>query len=160
MDWHWKMFTAKTLFCLQWLERTSSSSSNLEWKIRLLWANTIESVMPSSHLTLCRPLLLLPPIPLSIRVFTHWVWLIIFLRITGVLSLERKFSCLQVQAGNTDEWLWWKTTGSGAECSKMGTSDPIERQSDSILKNHQGPAYMKSIMLEPPSHHGQNSLKM
>ena len=29
----------------------------------------IESVMPSSHLILCRPLLLLPPIPPSIRVF-------------------------------------------------------------------------------------------
>ena len=30
---------------------------------------SIESVMPSSHLILCRPLLLLPPIPPSIRVF-------------------------------------------------------------------------------------------
>jgi len=30
----------------------------------------IESVMPSSHLILCRPLLLLPPIPPSIRVFS------------------------------------------------------------------------------------------
>ena len=33
----------------------------------------IESVMPSSHLILCRPLLLLPPIPPSIRVFFQWV---------------------------------------------------------------------------------------
>ena len=32
---------------------------------------SIESVMPSSHLILCRPLLLLPPIPPSIRVFTN-----------------------------------------------------------------------------------------
>ena len=30
----------------------------------------IESVMPSSHLILCCPLLLLPPIPPSIRVFS------------------------------------------------------------------------------------------
>src|SRR5574339_433321 len=30
-----------------------------------------ESVMPSSHLILCRPLLLLPPIPPSIRVFSN-----------------------------------------------------------------------------------------
>ena len=30
---------------------------------------SIESVMPFSHLILCRPLLLLPPIPPSIRVF-------------------------------------------------------------------------------------------
>ena len=32
---------------------------------------SIESVMPSSHLILCHPLLLLPPIPLSIRVFSN-----------------------------------------------------------------------------------------
>ena len=32
---------------------------------------SIESVMPSSRLILCRPLLLLPPIPLSIRVFSN-----------------------------------------------------------------------------------------
>ena len=32
---------------------------------------SIESVMPSSHLILCRPLFLLPPIPPSIRVFSH-----------------------------------------------------------------------------------------
>ena len=31
----------------------------------------IESVMPSSHLILCRPLLLLPPIPPSISVFSN-----------------------------------------------------------------------------------------
>ena len=32
---------------------------------------SIESVMPSSHLILCRPLLLLPPIPPSITVFSN-----------------------------------------------------------------------------------------
>ena len=32
---------------------------------------SIESVMPSSHLILCRPLLLLPPNPPSIRVFSN-----------------------------------------------------------------------------------------
>ena len=41
---------------------------------------SIESVMPSSHLILCRPLLLLPLIPPSIRVFSnestlHMRWL-------------------------------------------------------------------------------------
>ena len=33
--------------------------------------DSIESVMPSSHLILCCPLLLLPPIPPSIRVFSN-----------------------------------------------------------------------------------------
>ena len=37
----------------------------------LLKPMSIESVMPSSHLILCRPLLLLPPIPPSIRVFSN-----------------------------------------------------------------------------------------
>ena len=32
---------------------------------------SIESMMPSSHLILCHPLLLLPPIPPSIRVFSN-----------------------------------------------------------------------------------------
>ena len=32
---------------------------------------SIKSAMPSSHLILCRPLLLLPPIPPSIRVFSN-----------------------------------------------------------------------------------------
>ena len=37
----------------------------------LLKLMSIELVMPSSHLVLCRPLLLLPPIPPSIRVFSN-----------------------------------------------------------------------------------------
>ena len=37
----------------------------------LLRLTFMESVMPSSHLILCHPLLLLPPIPPSIRVFSN-----------------------------------------------------------------------------------------
>ena len=37
----------------------------------LLKLMSIESVMPSSHLILCRPLLLLSPVPPSIRVFSN-----------------------------------------------------------------------------------------
>ena len=40
-----------------------------QWSLPKLMS--IESVMPSSHLILCRPLLLLPPIPPSIRVFSN-----------------------------------------------------------------------------------------
>ena len=38
--------------------------------LEILRLMSIESIMPSSHLILCRPLLLLPPIPPSIRVFS------------------------------------------------------------------------------------------
>ena len=37
----------------------------------LLKLMSIQSVMPSSHLILCHPLLLLPPIPPSFRVFIN-----------------------------------------------------------------------------------------
>ena len=46
----------------------SLSITNSQSLLRFMY---IESVMPSSHLILYRPLLLLPPIPPSIRVFSN-----------------------------------------------------------------------------------------
>ena len=46
----------------------SLSITNSQSSLRLM---SIESVMPSSYLILCRPHLLLPPIPHSIRVFAN-----------------------------------------------------------------------------------------
>ena len=46
----------------------SLSITNSQSSLRL---TSIESVMPSSHLILCRPLPFLPPIPPSIRVFSN-----------------------------------------------------------------------------------------
>ena len=40
-------------------------------RVRSLKLMSIELVTPSSHLILCRPLFLLPPIPPSIRVFSN-----------------------------------------------------------------------------------------
>ena len=48
--------------------QASLSITNSRSSLRLM---SIESVMPSSHLILCHPLLLLPPIPPSIRVFSN-----------------------------------------------------------------------------------------
>ena len=48
--------------------QASLSITNSRSSLRL---TSIESVMPSSHLILCRPLLLLSPIPPSIRVFSN-----------------------------------------------------------------------------------------
>ena len=50
-------------------DRQASLSITNSWSSPRL--TSIESVMPSSHLILCRPLLLLPPIPPSIRVFPN-----------------------------------------------------------------------------------------
>ena len=48
--------------------RPPLSIDNSRSSLRLM---SIESVMPSNHLILCRPLLLLPPILPSIRVFSN-----------------------------------------------------------------------------------------
>ena len=58
------------LFVTSWIAaRQASLSITNSWS--LLKLMSIESVMPCSHLILCRPLLLLPPIPPSIRVFSN-----------------------------------------------------------------------------------------
>ena len=58
----WLFATLRIAACQASLSITNSQSS-----LKLM---SIESVMPSSHLILCRPLLLLPPIPPSITVFS------------------------------------------------------------------------------------------
>ena len=58
------------LFVTPWIAaRQASLSITNSWSSLKLMS--IESVMPSSHLILCHPLLLLPPIPSSIRVFSN-----------------------------------------------------------------------------------------
>ena len=48
--------------------QASLSIANSRSSLKL---TSIESVMPSSHFILCRPLFLLPPIPPSIKVFSN-----------------------------------------------------------------------------------------
>ena len=58
------------LFATPWIAACQASLSiTNSW--RSLKLMSIESVMASSHLILCRPLFLLPPIPPSIRVFSN-----------------------------------------------------------------------------------------
>ena len=58
------------LFATPWTaaRQASLSITNSQSSLKLM---SIESVMPSNHLILCRPLLLLPSIFLSIRVFSN-----------------------------------------------------------------------------------------
>ena len=58
------------LFATPWIAARQASLS-ITISRSSLRLTSIESVMPSSHLILCRPLLLLPPIPPSIRVFSN-----------------------------------------------------------------------------------------
>ena len=61
----------------------------------------IELVMPSSHLILCRPLLLLPPIPPSIRVFSNLYYTVAndgeFLYFIEVFQLIKKEEMMKLE---------------------------------------------------------------
>ena len=66
------------LFATPWIAAHQASLSITNTQSSLI-LKSIKSVLPSSHLILCRPLLLLPPIPPSIRVFSnestfHMTW--------------------------------------------------------------------------------------
>ena len=65
-----QLLSCVRLFVTPWIaERQASLSITIsQSSLKLM---SIESVMPSSHLVLCCPLLLLPPVPPSIRVFSN-----------------------------------------------------------------------------------------
>ena len=58
------------LFATPWIAARQASLS-ITISRSSLRLKSIESMMPSSHLILCHPLFLLPPIPPSIRVFSN-----------------------------------------------------------------------------------------
>ena len=61
---HVRLFVTPLITARQAFLSITNSQSSLK-------LTSIESVMPSSHLILCHPLLLLPSIPPSIRVFSN-----------------------------------------------------------------------------------------
>ena len=65
-----QLLSCVRFFVAPWIAacQASLSITNSQSSLRL---TSIESVTPSSHLILCHPLLLLPPIPPSIRVFSN-----------------------------------------------------------------------------------------
>ena len=64
-----QLLSCVQLFAAPWIAAHQASLSiTNSWSSSKLMC--IESVMPSSHLILCCPLLLLPPVPSSIRVFS------------------------------------------------------------------------------------------
>ena len=75
----------------------------LQSSVRL---TSIESVMPSSHLILCHPLLFLPPIPPSIKVFSNESTL----RMRWPKYWHFSFSAIpseEIQGWSPSEWTGW-----------------------------------------------------
>ena len=93
------------LFVTPWIAagQASLSITNSRSSLRL---TSIESVMPSSHLILCRPLLLLSPIPPSIRVFPVSQPFASGGQRTGVSALA-SFLPKKSQGWSPSEWTGW-----------------------------------------------------
>ena len=93
------------LFATPWIaaRQASLSITNSQSSLRLM---SIESVMPSNHLILCRPLLLLPPIPPSIRVFQMSQLFAWGGQSTGVSALA-SFLPKKPQGWSLSEWTGW-----------------------------------------------------
>ena len=83
--------------------QASLSITNYQSSLKL---TSIESVMPSSHLILCRPLLLLPPIPPSIRVFPMSQLFAWGGQSTGLSALA-SFLPKNTQGSSPSEWTGW-----------------------------------------------------
>ena len=93
------------LFATPWITACQASLSiTNSWSLHTLMS--IESVMPSSHLILCHPLLLLPPIPPSIRVFSNESTLLIRWQSIGV-SASASVLPMNTQDWSPLEWTGW-----------------------------------------------------
>ena len=95
------------LFATPWITaRQASLSITNSWSSPRL--TSIESVMPSNHLILCHPLLLLPPIPPSIRVFPMSQLFTWGGQSTGVSALA-SFLPKKSQGWSPSEWTGWNS---------------------------------------------------
>ena len=112
------------LFETPWIAaRQASLSITNSW--RLLRLMSIELMMPSSHLILCRPLLLLPPIPPSVRVFFQWV--------NSLHEVAKVSALASVLPINTQDWSPLEWTG----CISLQSKGLSRVYSNTIVQKHQ-----------------------
>ena len=105
----WKTFSSVAQSCPTLCDpkiAASQASLSITNSRSLLRLTSIESVMPYSHLILCRPLLLLPPIPPSIRVFPMSQLFTWGGQNTGVSALA-SFLPKNTQDWSPLEWTGW-----------------------------------------------------
>ena len=96
---HVRLFSTPCIAARQASLPITSSRSSLKLM-------SIESVMPSSHLILCRPLLLLPTIPPSIKSFPMSQLFAWGDQSIGVSALE-SFLSKSTQGWSPSEWTGW-----------------------------------------------------
>ena len=108
-----------------------------------------ESVMPSSHLILCRSLLLLPPIPPNIRVFSNESTLRMRWPSTGVSTLASVLP-MNTQDWSPLEWTGWISLQSKG-LSRVFSNTTVEKyQFFSAQLSSQSNSHIHTWPLEKP----------
>ena len=135
----WLFVTPRIAACQASLSITICRSS-----LRLA---SIESVMPSSHLILCHPLLFLPPIPPSIRVFSNESTL--RMRWPNYWSFSfTSFPPKKSQGWSHSEWTGWMSLQSKGLSRVFSNTTVQKHQFFSTLLSLQSNSHIHSWLLE------------
>ena len=127
------------LFATPWItaHQASLSITNSQSSLRL---TSIESVMPSSHLILCRPLLLLPLIPPRIRVFSNES--ILCMRWPKYWSFSFSISPMNTHDWSPLGWTGWISLQS-KRLSRVFSNTTVQKQNFFNIKIN---LYLKSTL--------------
>ena len=137
------------LFDTLWIAALQASLS-ITYSRSSLRLISIESVMPSSHLILCCPLLLLPAIPPSIRVFSSESTLQLWGgQSTGVSALS-SFLPKKSQGWSPLEWTGWISLQSKELWRVFSNTTVQKHQFFSVQLFSQSNTYIHTWPLEKP----------
>ena len=135
-------------FATPWIAacQASLSITNSQSSLKLM---SIESVMPSSQLILCRPLLLLPPIPPSIRVFPISQLFAWGGQSTGASALA-SFLPKKSQDWSPSEWTGWISLQSKGLLRDFSNTTVQEHQLFGAQLSSQSNSHIHTWPLEKP----------
>ena len=141
-------FSCVWLFVTPWFaaRQVSLSITNSQTLLKLM---SIESVMPSSHLILCHPLLLLSPIPPSIRVFSNESTLHMRWPKIGVSALASVLP-MNTQDWSPLEWTGWISLQSKGLSRVFSNTTVQKHQFFSAQLSSQSNTHIHTWPLEKP----------
>ena len=156
-DWDWRINTQFSsvqslshvlLIATPWIaaRQASLSITNSRSSLKL---TSIESVMPSSHLILCRSLLLLPPIPPSIRVFSMNQLFAWGGQSTGVSALASVLP-KNTQDWSPSEWSGWISLQSKGLSRVFSNTTIQKHQFFGTQLSSQSNSHIHTWLLEKP----------
>ena len=136
------------LFSTPWISARQGSLSitNSQGSLKLM---SINSVMPSSHFILCHPLLLLPPIPPSIRVFSNESTLHMRWPKFGVSASTSVFP-MNIQDWSLLGWTGWISLQSKGLSRVFSNTTVQKHQFFSSQLSSQSNSYIHTWLLEKP----------